>query len=176
MPDFLTSENIILLTIAIMSFIGNVIQFIVNRINHKKDTLINRKYEVYSDFMKKIDDIMNNIRKDPNMIINIYLDFTNKIFSSNSDETNELLINFNEELIENIKNATEPLMIIKQELNSLLLICSIKLRKKINELAELITDFNNELQKCLSYMSPNDSNLMTRKLQTLGQNERWLRF
>ena len=61
MPDILTSENIILLTIAIISFLGNIIQFIINRENHKKDILIDRKYEAYSDFMKKMDDIMNHI-------------------------------------------------------------------------------------------------------------------
>jgi len=58
----------------------------------------------------------------------------------------------------------------------LLIICSNELRKKINDLIILTTDYNNEMQKCLSMISPNDSNSMIRELQTFAHTDRWLRF
>jgi len=67
-------------------------------------------------------------------------------------------------------------MIIRQELNTPLLICSNELGDKINMYNTLITDYNNEVQKCLSIISFDDSNSIIHRLETLVQNERWLKF
>jgi hypothetical protein len=93
-----------------------------------------------------------------------------------SDSINETLIKFNEKLLDYVKKSIEPLLIIKNELNALLIICSDDLRVKINEHIALVTDYNNEMQKCLSMISPHDSNVMTRELQTFGHDDRWLHF
>ena len=169
-------KDLILIIFAALGWVWGVIQFIINRKNQKKDKLVERKYEAYSVYMRKIDEIMYHIRKNPNMIYDIYIDCLKKIFSCEPEEMNENLIVFNEKLLDYVKTATEPVMIIKQELNALLIICSNKLRGKINELIELLTDFNNEMQKCLSILSPNDSNSMTREFQTLAHADRWSRF
>jgi hypothetical protein len=167
-------ENIFITTAIV--FVTNTIQFFINRLLHNKDKIIERKYEAYSAFMKKTDEIMNKMRNDPLMIINSFNDFLKEAFNNEPEEVNNTLIKFNEKIFEFVRNASEPLMIIRQELNTLLLICSDELRDKIKMYNTLITDYNNEVQKCLSIIAPNDSNSIIRGFKTLGQDERWLKF
>ena len=166
----------VLILIATLGWLWGIIQFIINFRNQRKDKLIERKYIAYNTYMKKVDDIMNNVRTDPKTIYGISGNFLETALSGDTEEINTALIRFNEELIEYVRKASEPLILVKQELNALLLICSDKLKQKISELIELTTDFNHEMQKCLSILSPNDSNQKTRNLQTLAHNDRWLKF
>jgi hypothetical protein len=172
----MNTKDIILIIIAFLGWIWGIIQFLINHRNQRKDKLIDRKYIAYSTYMKKIDEIMNNIRNNPNIIYGISNDFMKVAITGNEEEINVALLKFNEKLIDYVKRSTEPLFIIKQELNLLLIICSDMLKNKVEELIGLITDFNNEAQKCLALISPNDSNQMIRELQTFAHNERWLRF
>ena len=169
-------KDILLIVIAFFGWTWGIIQFFINRRNQKKDKLIDRRFEAYSAYMKKADELMSNVRNDPNMIYGISTDFMQIALSGDEEKMNNALIQFNEKLLEFVKKATEPLLILKQELNSFLIICSDELSSKIEEFSLLTTDFNNEMQKSLSLISPNDSNSMVRQLETLGQNERWLRF
>jgi hypothetical protein len=166
----------ILIIIAALGWLWGIIQFIINFHNQRKAKLIERKYIAYNAYMKKVDDIMNNVRTDPKAIYGINSNFLQTVLSGNVGEIDTALVKFNEELIEYVRKASEPLILVKQELNALLLICSDKLKQKISELIELTADFNNEMQQCLSIISPNDSNQMTRNLQTLAHNDRWLKF
>jgi hypothetical protein len=170
------TKDFILVTLAILGWLWGVIQFIINRNNQKRDRLIDRKYEAYAAYMKKVDEVMNNVRQNPNMVYGIPTDFMKVALTGDSEKINEALIGFNEKLLDNVKKSTIPLMIIKQELNALLIICSNELRIKIKELIALTIDYNNEVQKCLSIISPNDSNSMIRELKTLTHTDRWLRF
>ena len=126
--------------------------------------------------MKKVDELMNNVRTDPNMIYGIQTEFMKDVLTGDEEQINNALIHLNEKLLDFVKKATEPLLILKQELNSLLIICSDELSSMIKEMKDLTTDFNDEMQKSLSMISPNDSNSMIRQLQTLGHNDRWMRF
>ena len=169
-------KDLFLIIIAFLGWSWGIVLFIINRRNHNKDKLTDRKYDAYSAYMKKADEIMNIVRTDPNMFMGITSDFLRTAMTGDEEKINSALIQMNEELIEYSKKATEPLLILRQELNSLLIICSSELAIKIEELNYLTTDFNNEMQKTLSLISPNDSNEMIRQLQTLGHNERWSRF
>jgi hypothetical protein len=169
-------KDLLLIVVAFLGWTWGIIQFLINRRNQKKDKLIDRRYEAYSAYMRKADELMNNVRTDPNMIYGISTDFMQIALTGDEELINNALILFNNKLLDFVKKATEPLLIIKQELNSLLIICSDDLASKIEELNHLTTDFNNEMQKSLSLISPNDSNSMIRQLETLGHNDRWLRF
>lgn len=169
-------KDLFLIIAAFLGWTWGIIQFLINRRNQKRDKLIDRRYEAYSTYMKKADELMNNVRTDPNMIYGISTDFMQIALTGDEELINNALIQFNNKLLDFVKKATEPILILKQELNSLLLICSDELASKIEELNHLTTDFNNEMQKSLSLISPNDSNSMVRQLETLGHNERWLRF
>lgn len=169
-------KDILLIIVAFFGWSWGIIQFIVNRRNQRKDKLIDRKYEAYLAYMKKADELMNNLRTDPNMIYGVSTDFLKAALSENEEQINNALIQFNGKLIDFVKKATEPLLILKQELNSLLIICSDELSSKIAEFTILTTDFNNAMQNSLSLISSNDSNSIIRHFKTLGHDERWLRF
>jgi hypothetical protein len=130
-------------------WIVSIIQFIVNRRNQQKDKLLDRKYEAYSSYMKKYDEVMQNVRKDPSKLMESY----NKIFvnmlnnASNEEAINNELINFNQELSQYVLNAVKPLIILKNELNNLILICSDELKNKIDEMVKLTQDYSNAVQK-----------------------------
>ncbi|MDP4209593.1 MAG: hypothetical protein Q8928_12340 [Bacteroidota bacterium] len=169
-------KDLLLIIIAFLGWTWGIIQFLINRHSQRKDKLIDRKFEAYSRYMKKADEIMNNVRNNPNQIYGIPSDFVKTALTGDTEQLNAALIQLNEKLLDTVKKSTEPLLIIKQELNSLLIICSSELLTRIEEMNLLITDFNNEVQRTLSLISPNDSENMVRHLKTLAHNERWLRF
>jgi hypothetical protein len=137
-------KDTILIAIAILGWAWGIIQFVINYRNQKNDKIIERKYLAYSKYMKQVDEIMNNIRNNPNMIYGISTEFMQSMISGNETDINSALITFNEKLINFVKQSSEPLIIVKQELNALLLVCSKELKDKIDVLIELVTDFNND--------------------------------
>lgn len=169
-------KDIFLIILAFLGWTWGIIQYSINRRQQKRDKLNDRRYTAYSAYMKKADELMNNVRTETNMIYGISTDFMQIALTGDEEQIKNALIQFNNRLLDFVKKATDPLLILNQELNSLLLICSDELAAKIEELNHLTTDFNNEMQKSLSLISPNDSNSMIRQLETLGHNDRWLRF
>lgn len=169
-------KEIILIIIGILGWSWAVIQFFINRNNQKNDKRIERRFNIYSNYMKKSDELMNKVRTDPKMLFGITNDFLATILNAEPGETNDALIKFNSELLAFTKMATEPIMILSQELSALLLVSSDELSPKINELKSLSIDFSNEFQNILNSISPNDSNDLVEKLQTIGHNNRWARF
>jgi hypothetical protein len=169
-------KDIWIILIALLGWGWGIVQFIINRRNQKKDKLVERRFQAYSEYMRKSDEIMTNIRNDPNMIYGVSSEFLESVLSGNDQEIETALIKFNEKILEFVKRATEPLLILKQELNSLLIICSEDLVIKIEEFNLLATDFNNEMQNTLKIISPSDSDNMVKQLKTIGKNERWTRF
>ena len=170
------NKDIILIIIALLGWAWGIIQFLVNRRNQKKDKHADRKYDAYSSYLKKSDELMNNVRTNPDMIYGISTDFLKSALTGDEDQINNALIQFNEKLIDFTRKATEPLLILKQELNSLLIICSDELAYKIEEMNSLTIDFNNAMQKSLSLISTDDSNSVIKQLNILGHDERWQRF
>ena len=126
--------------------------------------------------MRKCEEINEHMRKDPKMIYDtIIKSFSEILIGKNQEEINDALVKFNRQLLEYVKQFTTPLSIINQELNSLLIIASNELIKKLNEQKDLITDFNNEMQNCLNSINIKDGNSF-QKLRTIGQENRWKRF
>lgn len=169
-------KDILLTIIAFLGWSWGIIQFIINRRLNKKDKKADRKYEAYSDYMKKADEIMSNVRNDPKMLYGFSTEFMTIALRGNEDKTNKALIKFNNELIDFVRRSTEPIMILKQELNALRLIASNELSSKIEEFGLLANDFNTETQKTLNNISGNNSEKMISELKTLSQNSRWMRF
>lgn len=84
--------------------------------------------------MRKSDDIMQKIREIPSMTYGLPNDFLLAALNNDPEEFNRAWIELNEQLIEMVKSGTEPLMILRQELNALRIICSEELQKRIAEL------------------------------------------
>lgn len=169
-------KDIILIVIAFLGWTWGVIQYFINRKLQKKEKMADRRFEVYSGYMKKADELMNNVRTDPNMIYGISTEFYKQILTGDEDQINDALIKFNEKLMEFVKKASEPLMILRQELSTLLLVCSKDLRPMIEQYRFLATDFNNEFQNVLGTLKTNDAQKMQEKLTTMGHDTRWRQF
>lgn len=164
----------------VIAIIGWIIAIAQTRKSHKLErelALQNRRYEAYSDFMRKLDDISKAVRHDPRMIFGITNDCLQGILAAkNEDERTAVLCNFNQRLIDFVKMSCEPLMIIRQEINPLRIIASNRIIVKLNELDSLIGDFNNAMQACLASINMRDINSMTEALTDFSHIERWNRF
>ena len=105
--------------------------------------------------------------------------FSNELIQTmikgNEDDMNNALLKFNQKIIDFVRTSTEPLMILNQEISSLLLISSDALSKKLLRLKELNIDFNNEMQNCLSVISVKDPNSF-KIFETMGHDTRWKEF
>lgn len=169
----LETKDILLISLGLLGWIWAVIQHILNRRNQKKDKALEKRFEVYSNFMDKADEISQNMRSDPKMIYGIATEFYAKIINGNEEEMNQALIDFNSELIEFTRKSVQPLMILNQELNRLKLVCSDKLLPKIEDYKTLANDFNDEFQLVLnSISSKKDIELTAKQLENIGHSKR----
>ncbi len=169
----LETKDIILATLGILGWAWGIVQFILTRRNHKKDKALEKRFEVYSAFMNKADEISQNMRTDPKMIYGITTEFYSKLINGDEQEMNQALIDFNAELIEFTKKSVQPIMILNQELNKLKLVCSDNLLPKIEQYKHLANDFNDEFQIVLNRISTNkDINLTAKELENIGHSNR----
>jgi len=150
-----------------------IIQFILTRRNQKRDKALEKRFEVYSAFMNKADEISQNMRTDPKMIYGMSTQMFTKLLSGDENETNQALIDFNAELIEYTRRSVQPTMILNQELNKLKLVCSDTLLPKIEEYKKLANDFVDEFQIVMNNLSSNkDLNITAKQLENIGHSNR----
>lgn len=108
----LETKDILIISLGLLGWIWAVIQHILNRRNQKRDKALEKRFEVYSNFMDKADEISQNMRSDPKMIYGITAEFYAKIINGNEDEVNQALVDFNSELIEFTRKSVQPLLIL----------------------------------------------------------------
>jgi hypothetical protein len=110
--------------------------------------------------MRKVDEVMKNVRNDPNKLLGMNSDFFKQAITNMGNEIfiSEHLIRYNEQIKEFVINATRPLLILRQELNEMRLICSKELLEKIEDMDKLVMDYNNTVQKHLANAVKNDIN------------------
>lgn len=169
----LEAKDIILAVIGILGWTWGIIQFILTRRNQKRDKALEKRFDVYSAFMNKSDEINQNMRTDPKMIYGITNEFYSKLINGDEQEINQALIDFNSELIEFTKKSVQPIMILNQELNKLKLVCSDRLLPKIEQYKTLANDYNDEFQIVLNRISASkDINLTAKELENIGHSNR----
>ena len=167
------TKDIILAVLGLLGWTWGIVQFILTRRNQKRDKALEKRFEVYSAFMNKADEISQNMRTDPKMIYGITTEFFSKIISGEEEETNKALIDFNAELIEYTRKSVQPMMILNQELNKLKLVCSDKLLPKIEQYKQLANDYSDEFQIVLNNISQTkDINITAKQLENIGHSNR----
>ena len=166
---------IVTIVLAVAGWAWGVYQFIQKLRWQKKDQLLEWRYEAYNKLMNKLDELNGSMRSNPNLIFGDTASFFKIILGGSTEEINDALIKYNQSLIDMVKEATEPLLIINQEVNSLSLIASEELKEKLKYLKELMVDFNNEMQNCLSMVSAKDPSSF-KAFETLGYNKRWFEY
>lgn len=171
-------KDIVLILIALFGWLWGVIQFFINRKNQNKDKLIDRKYESYVGYMRKYEEIVNNYRKNPtsDIVYGMPTNLLQKMLTGNEEDINRALLDFNSKLSDVVKTSSEPLFIIKQELNALRLVCSTELLIMIKELDLLIIDFNEQTTLALKAISSMDMNNINQMNIDFTQNEKWSKF
>ncbi len=130
-----------IIIIGALGWLWAIIQFFLKRRNVKKDKAVERRFVAYSTYMKKSDEIMKNLRTDSKMIYGFPNEFINECLKGDEESINEALLRFNSEIVEFTKKATQPILILSQELNSLKLVCSDELLPKIEEYKKLLNDY-----------------------------------
>jgi hypothetical protein len=166
-------KDILIITLGGLGWLWAIIQFILTRKNQKRDKALEKRFDVYSSFMSKMDEINQNMRSDPKMLYGVSSDFMGKILNGDPDQINKTLLEYNDEMIEYCKRSIQPTMIINQELNKLKLVCSDQLLPKINQYKALANDFVDEFQIVMNNISSSkDINVTAKELENLGHSNR----
>lgn len=171
------TKDYFMIGLGILGWIWGIVQFRLNRKYQKVDKAIDKRFEVYSNFMNQMDEMSLNMRTDPNATYGISTEFMSEIVTGDEDRINNALIKFNEKLLETTRNSLQPMMIVNSELNKLKLVASQKLLPKITEYKTLINDYTSEFQTVLNKLSnSNDLEYTAQQLQSIGHEERGKRM
>ena len=171
------TKDYFIIGLGILGWIWGIIQFRLNRKYQKADKAIDKRFEVYSNFMNQMDEMSLNMRTDPNATYGISTEFMSEVVTGDEDRINNALIKFNEKLLETTRNSLQPMMIVNSELTKLKLDASQKLLPKITEYKTLVNDYTSEFQTVLNKLSnSNDLEYTAQQLQSIGHEERGKRM
>lgn len=171
------NKDYFIIGLGILGWIWGIIQFRLNRKYQKADKAIEKKFDVYSNFMNQMDEMSLNMRKNPNATYGISTEFMAEMITGDEDRINNALLKFNENLLETTRDSLQPMMIVNSELNKLKLVASEKLLPKITEYKTLVNDYTNEFQSVLNSLSTkNDLEYNAKQLQSIGHEERGKRM
>jgi len=171
------NKDYFIIGLGILGWIWGIIQFRLNRKYQKTDKAIEKRFEVYSNFMNQMDEMSMNMRKNPNATYGISTEFMAEMLTGEEERINNALLKFNENLLETTRDSLQPMMVVNSELNKLKLVASEKLLPKINEYKTLVNDYTNEFQSVLNSLSTkNDLEYNAKQLQSLGHEERGKRM
>ena len=171
------NKDYFIIGLGILGWIWGIIQFRLNRKYQKADKAIEKRFEVYSNFMNQMDEMSMNMRKNPNTTYGISTEFMAEMLTGDEERINNALLKFNESLLETTRDSLQPMMIVNSELNKLKLVASEKILPKINEYKTLVNDYTNEFQSVLNSLSTkNDLEYNAKQLQSLGHEERGKRM
>lgn len=167
------TKDYFIIGLGILGWIWAIIQFRLNRKYQKADKAIEKRFEVYSNFMNQMDEMSLNMRNDPNTTYGISTEFMTEMITGDEERINNALLKFNENLLETTKKSLQPMMIVNSEINKLKLVASEKLLPKINEYKTLVNDYTNEFQAVLNTLSTsNNLEYNAKQLQSIGNEER----
>lgn len=171
------TKDYFIIGLGILGWIWGIIQFRLNRKYQKADKAIEKRFEVYSNFMNQMDEMSMNMRKNPNATYGISTEFMAEMLTGDEDRINNALLKFNENLLKTTRDSLQPMMIVNSELNKLKLVASKKLLPKITEYKTLVNDYTNEFQSVLNSLSTaNDLEYNAKQLQSIGHEERGKRM
>jgi ASC-1-like (ASCH) protein len=166
-------KDYLIIGLGVLGWIWGIVQFRLNRKYQKADKAIEKRFEVYSNFMNQMDEMSLNMRTDPKATYGIPTEFMSEILTGDESRINDALLKFNENLLETTRKSLQPMMIVNSELNKLKLVASEKLLPKINEYKTLVNDYTNEFQTVLNSLSTsNDLEHNAKQLQSIGHEER----
>jgi hypothetical protein len=167
------TKDYFIIGLGILGWIWAIIQFRLNRKYQKEDNAVEKRFEVYSNFMNQMDEMSFKMRKDPNAIYGISTEFMSEMLTGDQERINGALLKFNENLLETTRSSLQPMMIVNSELNKLKLVASEKLLPKIVDYKTIVNDYTNEFQTVLNSLSSStDLEYNVKQLQSIRHEER----
>lgn len=164
--------NDIAVWVALISIGGNVFQFFLNRKYQRRDQLNERRYQAYSTYMRKSDELMHNLRTDPSMLYGISGKLMTKLNRGDKEETDRAMEEFCDDLAAFTKRACEPLLILNAELKQLELVCSKKVIRIIEDTRKLALDYNEAFQLAANNINPQNIQKGADQFTALSQDPR----
>lgn len=67
--------------LGLLGWIWAIIQFLLNRKYQKSDKALEKRFEVYSNFMNQMDEMSLSMRHDPKLMFGISSDFMEEVLS-----------------------------------------------------------------------------------------------
>ena len=162
-------ELIITIIITIIGWLIALYNIYLNNKLKKEERSLNWKKESYSQYLKKSDEIIESIRKSPNMVWNMVTELNQFAVESDPEKLIEMACSINEKIIELIKTSISSLSILRQELSSVLLVASDETSEHINKLIDLITKYNSDMEAYLLKISPQNMDSFKR-FESIVQN------
>ncbi|SHL83886.1 hypothetical protein [Flavobacterium xanthum] len=167
------TKDYLIIGLGLLGWVWGIIQFKLNRKYQRSDKALEKRFDVYSNFMNQMDEIIFNMRTDPQMTYGIGNEFMEEVLTGDEIRINNALLKFNSDLLETTKKSLQPMMIVNQELNKLKLVASNKLLPKLNDYKRIVNDFTNDYQTVLNRMSNSNSlEQNANELKSIGQVER----
>lgn len=174
---YMETKDYFIIGLGLLGWVWGIIQFCLNRKYQKSDKALDKRFEVYSNFMNQMDEMNLTMRNDPNTTYGISTEFLSEMLTEDEERINDALVKFNQNLLETTKSSLQPMMIVNQELNKLKLVASERLLPKINEYKTLVNNYTNEFQTVLSRLSTsNDLEYNAQRLQNISYEERGKRM
>lgn len=171
------TKDYFIIGLGILGWLWAIVQFRLNRKYQKEDKAIEKRFEVYSNFMNQMDEMSLNMRTDPKATYGIPTEFMAEMLTGDEERINEALLKFNQNLLETTRSSLQPMMIVNSELNKLKLVASERLLPKIVEYKTIVNDYTNEFQNVLNSLSTsNDLEYNAKQLQSIGHEERGKRM
>jgi len=146
-------KDYFIIGIAVIGWLWGVIQYVINRKLHKKDIILEKRYEVYSSFMHKMDEIALSMREAPMNILSKFNEFAAVLVKGDDKEMDDVLISFNSELLKFIEASIKPMHIINHEINKLKLIASKNLLDKIERYKQFINVYVDNINAAMQVVS-----------------------
>lgn len=166
-----TIELVITIILAVVGWLFAFLQTWKNRKLEKANRLADRRYEAYSDFLRKMDEISAEMNKMPQKIMGEMATSFLMSVLSDSEDPKQAVIAFNERLVSFLSDSLKPMSIMKQELSSLRLVASDEMLGYIQKVQTLTDDLYNDFYSCLSKVSPQDTDSF-QNLKSIGQSQR----
>jgi len=140
----------------VLSAVGVVVWFFVNRFYRKRDTNRQIRLETYRGFLNKMDEAHHKSRIDFGKILEISQETFAEIIR-NPDNSDETLVKMNQQLSRLTADSLQGWQIYSNEINLLSLVCSKEMLSRVEEYKELnkkVSDTFTQVLTTINFLDP----------------------
>ena len=174
MYRILDIEQSITIIIALIGWFLAIYQFYSDKSAKKQYATLNMKFEAYSRCIKKLEEINSAANKEIASFLSLGENMKN-FFFGNPEEIESSVNSICSDLVNMLINSTDRIVMLKQELQSTLLVASNDVCIIINQLIVLTEEFETEMRQCISTISHDDP-MSFMNLKNITENTKWIQY